>query len=536
MSAFRSHLTVLESSASRFSSASAFQIPDVDTETGKALRWRPISYSQFRDDVNTSARYYAKTLRADGVQPQSVVGLWLTGLTYTDVLHIYGVSRAGFVPQLFSLRLPNPTVVFELLERAGAKALIHDASFATTLGDSPVPTHTAIDLQSMDASSEPLPAMATITNPDQTIFVLHTSGSTSGSPKLVPCNARWLDSMVHKSYQVSRPTNADKQDVCTWMGSMCHVGQEFMMLGSLQHGSCTIQPTKITFSVDELLDMVIRCRMNRLHQFAAFLAINIRAARQDPKVLSVLQSLDHIVYSGLPLPQDDEAWGYSQGLPLYNLFGSTECGAMLLSVGGKGRDAAVLQALEGVSYGFFPTDKSASVESSHQSTGQMLELVILADSPDCPHTSLRHADGHFHTGDLFHAVAPNRYISRGRDDDWIKSDNGLRCDTMSIEDNVRKMCGNLVEECVVVGNTRPSPTLFIEAAGDMDHAKLKKEIIRKTRLFHSRRYIHERITSPHFIIVVPSKSLPRTATKGNIRRRAVEELFKAELDQVYSTA
>lgn len=98
---------------------------------------------------------------------------------------------------------------------------------------------------------------------------------------------------------------------------MCHVGQEFMMLGSLQHGSCTIQPTKITFSVDELLDMVIRCRMNRLHQFAAFLAVNIRAARQDPKVLSVLQSLDHIVYSGLPLPQDDEAWGYSQGLPLY---------------------------------------------------------------------------------------------------------------------------------------------------------------------------------------------------------------------------
>lgn len=141
----------------------------------------------------------------------------LTGLTYTDVLHIYGVSRAGFVPQLFSLRLPNPTVVFELLERAGAKALIHDASFATTLGDSPVPTHTAIDLQSMDAASEPLPAMATISNPDQTIFVLHTSGSTSGSPKLVPCSARWLDSMVHKSYQVSRPTNADKQDVCTWM-------------------------------------------------------------------------------------------------------------------------------------------------------------------------------------------------------------------------------------------------------------------------------------------------------------------------------
>lgn len=85
----------------------------------------------------------------------------------------------------------------------------------------------------------------------------------------------------------------------------------------------------------------------------------------------------------------------------------------------------------------------------------------------------------------------------------------------------------------MVGKGRPSPTLFIEPADDIDHKKLKKEIIRKTRLFHSRRYVHERITSPDFIVVVPSKSLPRTATKGNIRRTAVEEKYKVELDRIY---
>jgi hypothetical protein len=31
----------------------------------------------------------------------------------------------------------------------------------------------------------------------------------------------------------------------------------------------------------------------------------------------------------------------------------------------------------------------------------------------------------------------------------------------------------------------------------MDHNKLKKEIIRKMRHFHSRRYLHERIISWH---------------------------------------
>lgn len=91
----------------------------------------------------------------------------------------------------------------------------------------------------------------------------------------------------------------------------------------------------------------------------------------------------------------------------------------------------------------------------------------------------------------------------------------------------------LVAECVVVGTGRPSPALFIEPAKDMDHDKLKKDIIRKTRQFHSRRYLHERITSTNMIIIVPQGTLPRTATKGNIRRKAVEEAYAAQLDQIY---
>jgi hypothetical protein len=70
------------------------------------------------------------------------------------------------------------------------------------------------------------------------------------------------------------------------------------------------------FSPDELMDMTVRCHMNRLNQFAGFLATTIRTSRQNPKLLSFLQSLDEIAYCGLPLPQDDEAWAYSQGLQL----------------------------------------------------------------------------------------------------------------------------------------------------------------------------------------------------------------------------
>lgn len=101
---------------------------------------------------------------------------------------------------------------------------------------------------------------------------------------------------------------------------------------------------------------------------------------------------------------------------------------MLLSVGGEGREAPFLKPLAGMAYEFRPIAQSTT-DVSHQSTTRLLELIILKSSADCPDASLRHADGDFHTGDLFQEAAPGSYVFRGRDDDWIKSENSLRCDT-----------------------------------------------------------------------------------------------------------
>jgi len=319
---------------------------------------------------------------------------------------------------------------------------------------------------------------------------------------------------------------------------MCHIGQTLTLIGALQHGTCTIQPTKLPFPSTELVDMINQCGLNRLTQFASFVAGHIRNAREDPHLLGMLQGLDEVLHAGLPLPAEEEEWARHNGILLRNLFGNTECGAMLRSVGGRGSDSLFLQPIEGTKYGFFPiTPSTEHLESPHRNANaQLLELVVLSESGDCPDPSLRHTDGHFHTGDLFIEVAPQCYIFRGRDDDWIKSENSLRCDTKAIEDNVRSTCGDLISECVVVGNGRPSPTIFVEPMGNVDMEKLKRDIIRRTRHFHSRRYLHERIVSTKYVIIVPRNTLPRTATKGNIRRRAVEEAFKTELDRVYEVA
>ena len=69
----------------------------------------------------------------------------------------------------------------------------------------------------------------------------------------------------------------------------------------------------------------------------------------------------------------------------------------------------------------------------------------------------------------------------------------------------------------------------------MDGEELKEEIVERMRPFNSRCSIHECITSTKHVIVVERDALPRTATKGNIRRRAVEDEYKELLDGIYAT-
>ena len=74
---------------------------------------------------------------------------------------------------------------------------------------------------------------------------------------------------------------------------------------------------------------------------------------------------------------------------------------------------------------------------------------------------------------------------------------------------------------------------LVDARAGLRDDALKRAILRRIRPFHARRYLHEQITLPALVFIVKEGTLPRTATKGNIRRRAVEDQFAAELDAAY---
>ena len=127
------------------------------------------------------------------------------------------MSRAGYVPQMFSLRLPNPIVIFELMQKAGASALVCEPSFGVVLSGCPVLTYSAIQVRERDAADVTLPPLRSDHSASDLAFIFHTSGSTSGSPKLVPCSWRWLDNIVIKSMQMAEVLSTQGQDVTVAM-------------------------------------------------------------------------------------------------------------------------------------------------------------------------------------------------------------------------------------------------------------------------------------------------------------------------------
>ena len=127
------------------------------------------------------------------------------------------MTRAGYVPQMFSLRLPNPIVIFELLQKAGARGLVCEPSFEVDLSGCPVPNYSATQVHEQDVAGVVLPPLRIDHSASDLVFIFHTSGSTSGSPKLVPCNRRWLDNIVAKSKQLAQVRSTQGQDVTVAM-------------------------------------------------------------------------------------------------------------------------------------------------------------------------------------------------------------------------------------------------------------------------------------------------------------------------------
>jgi acyl-coenzyme A synthetase/AMP-(fatty) acid ligase len=317
-----------------------------------------------------------------------------------------------------------------------------------------------------------------------------------------------------------------------YRGSHAHVGNTINLAETLANAGCLIVPNSIPYPTSELQSMITHGGLTAFYIFPVLLSVFIREARTNGVLLEQLQSLHHIFHAGQVLEPSDQAWAHRQGIKLVDTYGSTEIGLSM-------RASATSQYLTP-----FPESGCEFIPlgGNLSSSDQLLELVIPPDANDCPHPSLRNkTDGKFHTGDLFQRVADDQYLYKGRVDDRIKMQLSLVCDAGSLEAEAMQVCqADLISAASVIGYGRPSPAIIVEPkndeilqSDDENLAKFKKQVLRRISPFHERKYLHERIDDPRLVFVVPQGILPRTA-KGNIMRKAVENMFFDELEKHFA--
>ncbi|TFK91211.1 acetyl-CoA synthetase-like protein [Polyporus arcularius HHB13444] len=539
-SAEHHYVSLLIASFRKYPEAPAF-LPYI----GRDDAWERVTYREIEQRLVVTQTYWRDTLAPLNLQPRDVVGFWLTGRKLSDLLNTIAVCALGYVPQYFSGYFGNSSVVLDLLAKSGGKVFIVDPNFEAQVTNvrsdgSSVPRFRTLEYGDMtrlvSQSTAPeklildLASVAPVAR-DDVAALFHSSGTTGGTPKIIPSTFKMITSMVGGKWPniLVRPADG-RQPVMNTLGNVAHIGSIHLFLGSIHVGACMVQTSSMDIPDKEFLNIVRLHRLSTVVLYATFLGRLINSAQQDPEMKDALKSIDQIIHTGVALHKEEEEWAYANGIKIVTSYGTTETAPLLKST----TESPVLYPIPGANPVFLPyQDQDKSADGV-----QLYEVVVPSTADDCPPPEMCGEDGYYHTNDLFEKVGDG-WVYRGRGGDWIKILGGF-CDTKNVEDTVRKLCSDLVHDVVMVGTGRLYPVLIVESAvsglSEEDKKRISQEIVDRTAEFNRRLFIHERVEDPKRVFVVEKGTLPRTKEKGNIRRAATEELFEKELDLVSERA
>lgn len=147
---------------------------------------------------------------------------------------IYAVSRAGFIPEVFSASYQDQgaPVIRDILATTNGKALLFDISFIDDVKGLAMPCLPIPGLQTIPEPTVTLPSLPDV-DLDDMALIFHTSGTTSGRPKPVPETHRWLRCHADIQWQEMWQGNFVGQDVFNNIGSFANVATATSRLPSL---------------------------------------------------------------------------------------------------------------------------------------------------------------------------------------------------------------------------------------------------------------------------------------------------------------
>ncbi|KAI8958393.1 acetyl-CoA synthetase-like protein [Daldinia sp. FL1419] len=494
--------------------------------------YRDVSVAELARCVNFMAKWLVNNFgRSDSFETITYIGL--SDLRGPIVL--LGAIKAGYKLFVPSPRNP-PTTNCALMNETESSKLLYTAEIAplirplrpmiSSLSISVIPS-----LQEMlESDPEPYPYLKSFDGARNDPFVvLHSSGST-GLPKPITCtHGSWA---AHDNeHNLPAPMGRKKQD-----STVFHLNGEarlylmlpFFHLGGfvffLNHAICNtltlvLGPPHIAPDAQLVKEIAQQQKLRGIMVTPAL----VEQLVQDPAGMSLINNLEFLACAGAPLPA---AVGdrIKDAVKVFNFIGSTE--TFPLPELSKSPD-------DWIYHEFNPNLKHEM--ELYDPLLETYELVIFADESTKDTSPLYHnlpSTNPYYTKDLFtrHPEKPSLFKYYGRKDDILVLANGEKVNPIPLEQRIQ---GHpLIKGAIVVGNGRTQPALLMEPRThpDVDLVEMLWPLINESNTYVPGQ---GRIARDKVIVATPEKPFLRTG-KGTITRKLTEEIYKDEIEAIYS--
>lgn len=460
------------------------------------FRGLPTSYQAFGRQVRERSQLL-------GERSGEIVALWEDN-NPDFVINLFALWACGAVPLLVSRRLPW-TSVTALLDTAGARAVI--VPEPGRCAPAPIPVITSACRRDTE-EAQGATSLPEIGSACETAVILHTSGTT-GFPKLVPITRSNL--MATLEFEATRWRGL-------WTEQDAHAGwlplyHSFGLISELLHAYRTgsryyfADPTPRA-----LVELFGRAPITGFSSVPWMLAQILEL----PGGAEALSRLRHVVVGGAVL---DEGLGLKldgAGVRLVQQYGMTELGAVLRGTpGGDWRDMSPV-----IPQSFWHLDPQ---------TGE------LAIHGDCPTMNASSPNDVFLTRDAFERTPAGTYRYQARLDDLVVHASGEKSDAPAIERKLMGRVPSTVGRIVIVGAGRLRLACLVhwkEFPTETDMASFR-QALRET---NPELPAHSQLQEERLLHLSPAEGerIPLNL-KGTVIRRSVEQVFRAELSELYET-
>lgn len=496
-------------------------------------------------------------LRRAGVKPGDRVALLAPNSARWVAADIACLVEGAIVVPLYSRQDPKELAV-----------MVRDCTPALVLAEGPAladalraawpdacPIALFDDVFAADAVDEPPHAR----EPEDPVTIIYTSG-TSGEPKGVVITRANVDYMLPQTRtSLARITGARKGDKVFHFLPFCFAGSRIMLWTQLYRGNPLMLSTDLQNLVQEMgaadpnyylnvpavLERIksgvgkkiegrggLALSLYERGQSAFRRVRNAQASVIDKFVLRLAQklvfrkikqqigpSLEFLICGSAALAEDTQWWFELVGVRVFQVYGLTETTAIVtMDEPDDTRPGYVGHAIGG-----------CEIKLSEEGELLVRGPNIFAgywNRPQATAEAIR--DGWFHTGDQCEIDPRGNLKIIGRVKNILVPESGHNIAPEPLEEKFMQACPR-VEQCMLVGHARPSLSIIVP--GDVPDAELLAALD------------HVNSGVPHYKKIKKFIRVPEAFTIENglltanqkLRRRAVEQRYKAEIDRAYAS-